>query len=357
MTRRAGGRGARIAALGAVVFVLGALAARTDGDDAASKRRDTARACALDGDSLGVPIVQLTAAWFDSILDAAADFSEAQLARIDAAYAAGRYGKPGTPTARRTAHLLSRLGTINTYRHLALLASDRTRVYEASEAALAAGIARYSDASLICTARMQRIRLGLGHVCVRYDLGDKTTAEVQLGGKRVRYRVKDEELQGRRRRVLSLDLPTGSADVVEVLLAGHYTFDFEYVRSDGPPAPYEWFLVHDIRGGWLRKWGTHHPTAFMFWTTPLDSLSLPPTPLVGVRIYIQNLTFKLPFILPDIDLDDLREIELPQPVLHMAYLRERRYPRWLQTDPATLGFQEWAGYGRVPPAIRARFPH
>jgi hypothetical protein len=117
--------------------------------------------------------------------------------------------------------------------------------------------------------------------------------------------------------------------------------------------------VHEIRGGWLRKWGTHHPTAFMFWTTPLDSsaVALPATPLVGVRIFIPNLRFKLPFILPDFDLDDLREIELPQPILRMAYLREGHSPGWLHTDPATLSFGSWGGYGAVPTAIRERFPH
>ena len=48
----------------------------------------------------------------------------------------------------------------------------------------------------------------------------------------------------------------------------------------------------------------------MFWTTPLESLTtaLPETPLIGVRIYIPNLKLKLPFILPDIDFDDLREV-------------------------------------------------
>jgi hypothetical protein len=340
--------------------LLGTAVATTSHDaPGASDHISEVQSCALDGDALGVPIVQITAAWFDSLLATAAGFSEAQLARIDSVYGTGHLGLPGTEQADRAAHLLSRLRTVNTYRHLALLCADTTRVYEANESVLADGIARYSDASLICTIRAQRVRFGLGHACVRYDLSDAVQNETMLGGKHVPYRVKDDKVQGLRRRVLSLDLPTGTGGTVEVLLASHYTFEFRYVRSDGPPAPYEWFLVHDIRGGWLRKWGTHHPTAFMFWTTPMDSAAtdMPPTPLVGVRIYIPNLTFKLPLILPDFDLDDLREIELPQPILRMAYLREHRSPRWLHTDPATLGFGGWGGHGAVPKAIRERFPH
>ena len=102
---------------------------------------------------------------------------------------------------------------------------------------------------------------------------------------------------------------------------------------------------------------TKRPTAFMFWSTPQDSPSLefPSVPLVGVRIYVPKLKFKLPFIIPDVNIDDLRTMELPEPLLEMSYLREHRYPDWIETDDS-FNFRRWTGHGEVPSGIRAQFP-
>lgn len=60
-------------------------------------------------------------------------------------------------------------------------------------------------------------------------------------------------------------------------------------------------------------------------------------------------------LLPDLNFDDLREIELPMPVLKVDDLRQSRYPHWLGTS-RDLGFKNWEGWGPVPPDIRLRFP-
>jgi hypothetical protein len=95
----------------------------------------------------------------------------------------------------------------------------------------------------------------------------------------------------------------------------------------------------------------------MFWASAggTSLRALPADPRVGVRIYVPHLELELP-LLPDIDFDDLREIELPQPILGMPYLRRQMQPKWLTTDES-LCFQEWGGYGEVPAALRQRFPN
>jgi hypothetical protein len=246
---------------------------------------------------------------------------------------------------------------LNCYRYLMYWAADTTCVYEASESTLVDAFQRYSDPSLFSIARLQRLRLGLGRVCLRYDLSQPGEGISILGGKHLRWRIKDEKLSGKKRRVLSLDLPTGAEKMVEVLLAEHYSCIADHTVGDDQSTPYETYIVHDIQGGWLRKGGTHRPTAFMFWVgsqTP-ERCELPQNPLLGVRIYVPRLRIKLPFILPDINLDDLREVELPQAMLEMSYLQGRSYPAWLETD-SEFGFTEWKGYGEVPAAIRERFP-
>lgn len=60
-------------------------------------------------------------------------------------------------------------------------------------------------------------------------------------------------------------------------------------------------------------------------------------------------------ILPDINFDDLREIELPMPILDIQYLKENHQPSWLGVED-NLGFRNWKGQGAVPPDVRKRFP-
>jgi hypothetical protein len=335
--------------------------------------------CALCSPNLAVPVIPITAAWLDSMAQAHASFNAKQLERIDSLLQTGHYGPSNDVTARQTAHLVARLSTINAYRDLVRMACDSTRVYEADEATLRDLYARYSDVNLFIDSRLEHIRIGLGHVCMRYNLDEKAEGVSDHGGKQLRWRVRDIKIEGCKRRVLDLIFPTGADDEVEIYLAAHHTFRVEYKMFAGPPAPYEWFLVRDIEGAWLRKWGTHRPTAYMFWvsashatppapTTGMNylassgqelpssepSLDLPSTPLVGLRIYIPGLKLKLP-LLPDVNVDDLREVELPMPILDLEYIRQNQQPSWLDVN-ANLGFTNWEQYGALPPEIRREFP-
>jgi hypothetical protein len=155
--------------------------------------------------------------------------------------------------------------------------------------------------------------------------------------------------------MLSMMLPTGLDDVVEVLMSEHYACSVEHVENDGPPGPHETYVLRDMEGFLLRKFGTHRPSALMFWVTPgVDSTcTLPQEPLVGVRLYVPRLHLKLP-LLPDLGFDDLREIDLPQPILRLEYLHAETHPDWLATKPN--GFAGWSGHGPVPASLRDRFP-
>lgn len=356
-----GPRAALRAAVRASAVVLVALGLGLHSETAPARPQPEAvtEPCALCRDDLQVPVVPLRTVWLDSLAREIATRNEAQIGRIDARLQAGEFGDAASGQARAKAHLLARLTTQNAYRYLFEYATATDRVYEADEATFASIFATYTDPSLFAIARLQRARFGLGTVCMHYDLDTpmRQARYTTLGAKHMQYRIGEEKLGGRKRRVLSFDLPTGQNELVEVLVEQHYMCKVEYVRLEGPPSPHEVFLVHDIEGGWLRKWGTHHPTAFMFWVSPQlpPAETLPEEPLVGVRIYIPNLRLRLPLFLPDINFDDLRQIELPQPIVTMSYLQSGRTPDWLGIGSQYL-FREWSGYGPVPPVLRQRFP-
>lgn len=383
--------------------------------------------CALCAGELSVPIVRLSAEQLDSMARARADYNAGQIALIDSLFRAGHFGSPADEGARKKAHLLARLTMVNAYRDFIRLAGDPRCVYEASEATLEEFASRYSDVLLFSAVRLERVRMGLGHVCLHYDVSKKGSGEVRHGGKRLRWRVKNAKIDGKKRRVLSINVPTGDHETVEVIHTPHHFYRVEYAYVEGPPAPFEWFLVCDIEGAWIKKWGTHKPSAYMFWVSPqkgfsesmypsialtsaangsrsqravigslgssgpaltvayagaepaltsayagvgpqsmaaitsatathnLRATDLPAVPLAGLRMYIPGLRFRLPLCLPDINIDDLREIELAMPVMCLDYLKKQKQPVWLGSDE-NLTFGKWKGYGDVPPAIRHRFP-
>jgi hypothetical protein len=159
-----------------------ALALSMAGADAgiAERRSDSgndipvADSCPLDDEAggIGVPIVPLDPAALDSLARALAVPNQVHLARIDSVWRAGGFGKPSSDAARSRAHLLASLTTTNCYRYLLQFAADSTRIVEACESTLIDTFQRYSDPSLFSIAKLQRLRLGRGRVCLRYELGE-----------------------------------------------------------------------------------------------------------------------------------------------------------------------------------------
>ena len=305
--------------------------------------------------SATAPIVRLTAASVDSVGRAYAAANETMLARLDSLYRAGHFGAPGSRSARSSVLLAARLATRNAYAYVTDFATDSTCVREADEAALVHAFASYADPGLYPITRLRRARMGFGRVCLRYDLSGELDTLATMGGKHVRVRIRDAVADGESQRMLSMMLPTGLDAEVEILVPAHYCCRVERQRIEGPPAPYDLYLLSDIRGLLLRKWGTHRPRALMFWSTPIDRAldATAADALVGVRIYVPELHLRVP-LLPDVGFDDLREIDLPQPIVRMAYLRDAAYPDWLEGRAS--GFGGWSGHGPVPPVVRERFP-
>ena len=313
-----------------------------------------AGACPLCRADPGVPIRMLTDSDIDSLGASLARGNERALVRCDSLYQAGRFGAPGSRDARRGAQLFARLVTRNAYSYVADLATDSTQIREADSQALERAFVTYSDPGLYPITRLRRVRMGFGHLCLQYDLRGSLDTLTTLGSRKVRVRIRDVEVDGDRRRMLSMMLPTGLDDVVEVLLPAHYSCRVDHLFTPDAEGSWEAVVLDEIHGLYLRKWGMHGPRAVMFWTT-LDAMhldALPAEPRLGVRIYVPDLRLDLPF-LPDVGFDDLREMDLPQPVMRLGALPTPA-PDWLEVRAA--GFDGWTGFGPVPAGLRARFP-
>lgn len=299
----------------------------------------------------------MTPADAESLGRAYATFNEALLARTDSLLQSGAFGDPERAASRRTAHLLTRILAVNSLHYMVGFSSAPDRIYEASEPTLREAFEHYSDPGVYPIARLRSARMGMGAVCVHYNLEAPLDSASTVGGVKLRTYIEDADLNGRRQRVLVLEVPTLLFGAVDVVLADHFTCKAEFRRSSGPPASYDLYLFCDIDGLYLRKWGLHQPRALGFWATPRDvgRLALPRTPLVGSAVYVPRVRFELPSFLPDLGFEDLRLIEVPQPILSLRYLQSRSYPDWMRrAEPR--GFKDWESHGPIPPDLRRRFP-
>jgi hypothetical protein len=319
-------------------------------------KASTTPPCPLCAEDPGAPIRVLTIEEARRIGDSYADSNIARITRLDSLLQAGDFGSTRDSRSSRRAHLLARLWLLNAYSYMARFGADPDTIWQADEETLRPAFDTFSDPGIVPLLHLSRARMGLGHMCAQYDLREKERTETTIGGRRLAVRIDDVNIQGQQVRALIMDLPTSLDDVVEVWLLEHVSMNVERFVVPGPPAPYEAYILSSMRGLWVRKAGLHRPEAFVFWVTPRDPSRpvSPAVPLAGARIYVPHLKLRLP-VLPDLGFEDLRPVDLPQPILPIAYLREKRFPSWLRAA-SIRGFQDWEGVGPLPVAIRQRFP-
>jgi hypothetical protein len=313
--------------------------------------------CPLCAEDPGAPVKILSLEAAQAIGAAFSDTNMARLARIDTHLKRGDYGPPESSRARKEAQMLARLLTLNAYSYMIRYGADPDTVWQSDEKTLKPAFDSFSDPGIVPLARLVRARMGRGHMCARYDLSQKARTETVIGGRHLAVRIDDVQIRGETHRALIMDLPTSLHEVVEVWLTEHVSMDVLHVRVAGPPAPYEAYILENMRGLWVHKGGLHRPAAFVFWVSPRDpsALELPKKPLIGARIYVPHLRLRLPSILPDISFEDLRTVDLPQPILELSYLREHKHPAWLE-QLQMRGFKDWDDIGPLPPGLRARYP-
>lgn len=288
---------------------------------------------------------------------ALAHYNWAEIRRIDGLLRSGALGEPDSQQARRRAHLLARLSLRNWYAFVFSYALDPKRVWVAGPSDLAPVISRFCESGIFPVAQLREVRMGLGRVSARYDLREKTEGWTVMGGRRLRYRVKDVRIAGTLHRVLAFGWHSAAAGDPEILIGQRFAFRVTLLVGLCSGAPYQVFLVHDVSGAWISRHGVHQPAAFAFWTTPLEDLPAwsPDAARVGTAVYLPDLRFRLPLFLPDLRLDDWRTLGLPVPFVQADRFRQENLPSWLALREP-LQPEGWTSIGDVPQELRVLFP-
>jgi hypothetical protein len=316
----------------------------------------TAETCPLCRLPAGEDYVVLTEGDLLGAATALAEENAARIARIDAELRRGGFGDPASRQARERAHILARVSLPNLYNYLFGFADDPNRIYESGPGPLARVAAKFVEPLLFPVARLRRLQMGRGRVCLQYDLDETGEGWTSMGGKAMRYRVSDVEIEDQKRRILAVEFDSATAGRIEVLVAEHYSFEVDRVQGASLRAPYDLFVVRSLDGVWVRHHGVHRPEAFAYWVSSPDPSSSVSAPMAGVRVYFPGLKFTLPLFLPDIDLDDLRPLGLPMPFLATSYVNGGAYPGWLGAN-GPLEFKDWVGVGELPTGVRELFPN
>lgn len=316
--------------------------------------------CPLFAERLGVPLVRLDARAIDEGGTAISDTNVELIDRIEAGYREGRYGEIGSDEAKRTAFAAFIYGSRTAFDFFLTLAEQDTAVFTTSEADLREAFThRFRNPGLYPIVNLLDARTGMNRFCLKFDVHTGERREIEVSGEELRAWTEEIDIDGRKARVVNIDMKTMSHDRVHVVYEEHSHGEVRTFDAEDRGHPVRVVTMEGISGQYVRKWGFHEPTALVLWKSIANGVDVPPRDgrYVGSAIYVPKLQLSLPWFLPDIGFDDLKRFDFPEPLLTkvaVGRLRERKLD-WLRIKDDDR-FAGWDGEGDIPAFVRDRFP-
>jgi len=310
----------------------------------------------------GVPVVHLSAAAIDSVGAAMSVRNLALAWAVDEEYRKGRYGRPGEDSSRDEALAAYVFHAETAFDFFLQLALQEDVIYTTTEDDLKAAFTeRFRNPGLYPIVNLKECRAGFGRFCMEFEVDDDTEREITVTGEKMRAWTEEEEIEGRRERVVNIDMKTMSHDRVHLVYRRFASGTVHQVEVHEAGHPVQVATMEDVSGQFVRKWGLHRPEAVVLWKSLPDSTLSPPPPgqrYLGSAIYFPGLQLELPWFLPDLGFDDLRRFDFPQPLLTMEDVLEIRHRKldWLRVQDNLRFEADWKGEGDVPEFVRWRFP-
>lgn len=308
----------------------------------------------------GVPVVHLDAFAIDSIGTAISHRNLDLARRVNEAYEAGYYGSLGSSDARHDALAAFTYRTETTFDFFLGISLQEEVIYTTSEADLIEAFTeRFRNPGLYPIVNLRAARAGFGAFCMEFDVENPEPREVVVTGGLMRGWTEEIDFQGRRERVVIIDMKTMSHDRVRL---GYRRYACGTVRRQTITEAGRKLTVatmEDVSGQFVRKWGWHEPRAVILWRSVVEGLDAPPADhrRMGSAIYFPRLKLELPWFLPDIGCNDLRRFDFPEALLTINAVEQVRAAEWdWLTVGENLRFGVWDGEGDVPEFVLERFP-
>lgn len=322
--------------------------------------REASTACALCDGSGGLPEMPLTPSRTDSIGRAASRHNLRVIARTDSLYRSGHFGPPESPEAKRRALVHFQLRVWSGFRYTADLAGQRTHVVGIEDESALVPFARgYANVAVYPLRFIDRARIGRGGFCVQYNFPPKYDEKIVDGGVVVRVRRDEVELeQDRKAVVISREAPTSAHKTVELLYEPRLCGEVREERIIDRGDTLMLLAIENLDGAHVRKFGTHRLGAMAEWRSYTEGDRDPENPRLGACAYFPHIHLDMPFFLPDLGLDDLRDFDYPFPMMDANWFQTPAgsLPEWLKVDATSGTIAGWKSAGPRPEEITRRYP-
>ncbi len=301
-----------------------------------------------------MPLARLTPADVESVGSRIHAKNVETLREIDRLYSEGRFGEAGTEEARGEALRRFKGRALNSMDYISRLARVEGKVYTFQEGDIAEAFQhRFANPGVYPFLTLRMGRAGLGGFCLQYDYSEGYRGSYDLFAEKVTLTSEEVRLDDARTLMLKFVYPSGLHSTLELLYESSYCGQVFYREIVDRGDSLELITVESMEGCFVRKAGVHKVSGFAFWRE-IGSKAVGAR--VGAMAYLPAIHLRLPFFLPDIGLQDLREFDLPQPVWEQSFLRRTdRWPEWLPMR-GSGGIANWSAEGPPPEILDTLFP-
>ncbi len=276
--------------------------------------------------------------------------------RCNRLLAAGAFGKPNSDEARRRTLAHFQLRSQNAMHYLAELGTDSV-LFRVTESSLVRPFGSwYANTTVFPIHTLREGLIGRGRFCLVYDLDEPFDGTYMLGGVPLRVHSAEVREDGATdsRPALSVEFGSTLHKSIELQflaqVCGRVRCETIVDRGD----TLELITLSDIEGMFVRRAGSHRLAALAVWRSATVGDRDPVRPRAGACAYFPRISIGLPF-LPDVGLDDLRDFDLPSPVVSMLWVHAHPRAPWMTVSPDAY-FRPWEAIGPRPAELERRFP-
>lgn len=313
--------------------------------------------CVLHQNAMGAPVIHLGVSQVDSIGTMLSGRNMDVIEAIDAAYREGKYGEVGTSSAKDAALSAFIYHSNTAFDFVTTMALQEEAIYVTSDKDLEEAFrTKFRNPGFYPVVSLESAMTGFGHYCLTFRL-DQPPVDIVVAGERMRGWSEDTDIDGRKTRVLNIDMKTFSADRVHVVYERHSQGEIKQIDTKEGGHPLRVTLMEKITGNYVRKWGFHKIDSVGMWKTVVPGIDAAPAgALCGSAIYFPKLQLEMR-LLPDVGFDDLRKYDYAEPFLTMEAVQalQAKNLEWLRIKK-NLRFRNWEGDGGIPKFMRDRYP-
>ncbi|MCK4303823.1 MAG: hypothetical protein KAY24_06260, partial [Candidatus Eisenbacteria sp.] len=235
------------------------------------------------------------------------EWNLATVARIDSLLRVGFFGDPSRSKARREAGRYLKYHALTAMDFIGCLGAQDRVVWETNEEEITHFFRHYANPGIYPVTGLRRVLLGGGAFCMDFDIQNGFDGHSILGTRPIKLRSCTVSSEGEKRPAWDLEVPVAGAGKAHYLYCDRYSGRIRTIVLDEEDGSMLFHVLDEIEGFYVKKAGTHRCSAIVFWRSLSPQGQWPPEkPSIGAAAYFPGLKLRLPWVLPDVNMNDLR---------------------------------------------------